>query len=54
MPACSNCGEETDLYYHGFPLCVDCSGSGMFPDHILPEPEKENSSELPPDETPPE
>jgi len=25
MPkSCQLCGNETDLYLHGFPLCIDC------------------------------
>jgi len=55
MPECSNCRKNTELYYHGFPLCVNCSGSGEVPDHILPEGHRENSnSETAPDETPPD
>ena len=52
MPACSNCGKDTDLYYHSVPLCVDCSGSGVLPEHILPERKKEDSSVEPASETP--
>ena len=40
--ACSNCGKDTELHYHGLPVCVDCSGT--VPDHILPERKTENSS----------
>ena len=56
MPACSICGKDTELYYHGLPFCADCSGPGVFPDHVLPERHREtSSSEAPPDEkTPPD
>jgi hypothetical protein len=45
VPACSNCRKETELYYHGFPFCDDCSASGLIPDHVLPDAPKENSGE---------
>jgi hypothetical protein len=52
MPACSNCGKDTELHYHGLPMCVDCSASGVVPDHVLPERKAENSSVEPTSETP--
>jgi hypothetical protein len=52
MPACSNCGKDTELYYHNFPLCIDGSASGMLPDRVLPEHAKEDSSEVPPQQDP--
>jgi len=52
MPACSNCGKDTELYYHTFPLCVDCSASGMLPEHILPVHEKDDRGEVPPEQEP--
>jgi len=42
MSECSNCGRGTDLYYHGLPVCVDCSD--VLPDHMLPERKTENRS----------
>ena len=55
MPACSNCRKDTELYYHGFPLCVDCSASGVIPDHVLPERHPENNNEeAPSKEDPPD
>jgi hypothetical protein len=54
MSECSNCGKGTDLYFHGLPFCADCSGTGVFPDHVLPDRERENSSEDPPKEAPPD
>jgi len=35
VAACASCGKDTELYYHGLPVCVDCSD--VVPDHILPE-----------------
>jgi len=36
-----NCRKETNLYYHGLPVCVDCGASGVIPEHILPDAPKE-------------
>jgi len=52
MSACSNCGEETDLYYHGLPICVDRGDSGAAPDHILPVREPDGNTKTPSNEPP--
>jgi predicted amidophosphoribosyltransferase len=61
MPACSNCGKDTELYYHGLPFCADCSRPGVFLAHVLPDREEEEeendsevNSEVPRKETPSE
>jgi DNA-directed RNA polymerase subunit RPC12/RpoP len=27
MAICSRCGKETELYYSGDPVCIDCSAA---------------------------
>jgi hypothetical protein len=52
MPACSNCGKDTELHFHGLPVCVDCSAYGVILDHILPEGKAENANVETASETP--
>ena len=54
MPACSNYGKKTKLYYHNFPLRVDRSASGVQPDHVLAEHAREDNSDVPSEHDPPE